>query len=480
MACAPGSAEGALFLYEGQVPDAVREYFASNTFSGYTIGAQSCMACGYPVSGAWHSFFFAVAQKESRNVLYGFRDSGSGFRHFLTTDSAIPQGKGTFTLCNAKGNAASFKSFADETLKIIYQKQDNEEFYNLCLFFIGGGSDVWNLCYVCANDTDTQFDEARVAKDGVNMYFEGEKLGSAYGVVETNLRYFSWDAFPKTLREAREKLTNPPDIPSGTVSAQRVRFTGGQKFDVYTGPGTEYDRAGNGKAAVSTNDWIQVFGSEDGWIMIQYDISSSRMRIGYIASSALPSGASVSPLRLDDAEAEITKWTGLTDDPLNSQEPFRVLDAGQKVTWLAVMGNWVYVEVKGAGWLCRGFVPSDAVRKTAARAYSASFSGKEYTAQANALFDGREAYVVVSVTGPAAWLAQGSDVVTGYAVYANNLPVNMVCTAVSQHTNVSWQNTYTLTGALPEGAAVLGLCPIRAQSGLTADEMIVMRLDEIK
>ena len=78
--------------------------------------------------------------------------------------------------------------------------------------------------------------------------------------------------------------------------ARKIRFTSGQKFKVYQGPGEEYGQAGNGKAAVSTNDWIQVFGEENGWILIQYDINKDHMRIGWIKSSALPKKATVSRL----------------------------------------------------------------------------------------------------------------------------------------------------------------------------------------
>ena len=50
-----------------------------------------------------------------------------------------------------------------------------------------------------------------------------------YGTYQTNLRYFSFSAFPRTIKEAREKLSNPPTIPSGTLSAQKVSFSGSKK-----------------------------------------------------------------------------------------------------------------------------------------------------------------------------------------------------------------------------------------------------------
>ena len=67
---------------------------------------------------------------------------------------------------------------------------------------------------------------------------EGWNFGNAYGTVQRDLRYVSYDALPKTIEEARKKLTQEPDIPQGgLLEARRVRFTGGQKYPVYTGPG---------------------------------------------------------------------------------------------------------------------------------------------------------------------------------------------------------------------------------------------------
>ena len=175
---------------------------------------------------------------------------------------------------------------------------------------------------------------------------EGHTKGTVYGTVETNLRYFSLSAFPRTVKEARNKLTQAPAIPAGELTAQKIKFTGGQKLPVYSGPGDEYERAANGKASVSTNDWIQVFGSEKGFILIQYAISASQMRFGWIDQTALPKNANVGPLSFAYEDAAITANTFLTDDPLNSQTRVRTLTAGQSgVKRLAAMGNWVYVEI---------------------------------------------------------------------------------------------------------------------------------------
>lgn len=160
---------------------------------------------------------------------------------------------------------------------------------------------------------------------------------------------------------SREKLSFAPELPMRSdLTAEKVRFTGGRKYAVYTGPGKGYVRSGNGKGAVSTNDWIQVFGEENGWIMIQYDISSDHYRIGWIEAAALPKNAYVKRLDFEPEQAQVCAATDLTDDPLNSRTALKRLDGGTEAAWLATMGEWAYVEVTD-GARMRGFVPLDAL-----------------------------------------------------------------------------------------------------------------------
>ena len=83
---------------------------------------------------------------------------------------------------------------------------------------------------------------------------------------------------------AAEDLPGTEYPPLLSLNAQEIRFPGGNKYPVYSGPGKDYLRGARGKASVSTNDWIEVFGREDGWILIQYEIDSSQCRIGYISA----------------------------------------------------------------------------------------------------------------------------------------------------------------------------------------------------
>ncbi len=487
--CLPAFAgtEGAAFRSPQGIPDEVLEFFSDRSFDGYTIGLQGYMEA----ARAGHGYAFVLAQKDGYNVLYGFRSSGQqGFRHFLTTDSAVPQGQGVFRLQNIGGQvietypstesavASGHYTLSDAAIAIHFQVPDNEEYDNWTLYTDCDDSGQWQVRWIFANGFGTKYSEAQLTDSGVTTYFELVPQGSAQGVVETSLRHFSWDAFPKSLQEAQDKLTNPPSIPAGELKAQRVKFTGGRKYEVYTGPGPEYLRAGSGKAAVSTNDWIQVFGSENGYILIQYDISSTQNRFGYIPESALPGGTSVGPLPFRYEDATVLANTILTDDPLNSQAALCILKNGDSVKWLAAMGDWAYVEASSFGQPVRGFVRANAVSRILRRIFTADYRNAVYSAHATAeiIYENpMTANIAVTVTGPASWKNSSTDRVVGYQVYANNLPIEEVSHAVGY---ISQSEIFALSTVLPAGAAVLGLCPIHAQTGLNAAEIITIAFQE--
>ena len=473
-ACAPALAEGAK-IEANWLPGEVKEFFSDSAYFGCAIGENgACLVDNTPGG----TYLFAVTQKQGHNVLYGFEQKNGRFNYWLRTDSALPQGEGFFNLRKISGSLQMLNDDAlnmDNTLSILFTRADYEEQGDTSLYFTVNQYGQFKLRLLCY---DSLWREARFTDDSIAYYSEGEYLGTAYGTVERNLRYFSLGAFPRTLKEARQKLTQAPAIPSGELTAQKIKFTGGQKFPVYSGPGAEYERAANGKASVSTNDWIQVFGSEKGYIMIQYAISASQMRIGYIDSKALPKNAAVSELQLARADAEITASTFLTDDPLNSQTRTRALSAGQKVKWLSTMGSWVYVEVSGSGQPIRGFVPGSAVsREQPSVTYAGSFRNSVYSAQASvSVLRGVAAEISVTVDGPDAWKEAGADKITGYQVYANNVPLAALSQANLDLTTSSWRTVFTLSASVPNGATLLGLCPVHAQSGQQADEMIVIRI----
>lgn len=149
-----------------------------------------------------------------------------------------------------------------------------------------------------------------------------------------------------------------PVIPTGTLSASLVTFTSNQTYAVYSAPDSKSIRGAKGRARVSTNGWIQVFGSDGDWILVQYDITDKHNRIGYIYKNALPKDVVVPELALTNVPAVVNYDVAVTDDPLVSQTPLARLTENTSVTVLGTMGDWTYIEGMENKVRFRGFVPT--------------------------------------------------------------------------------------------------------------------------
>lgn len=195
------------------------------------------------------------------------------------------------------------------------------------------------------------------------MIFDDSQRKNVYGVYDNRFAAFSWTEFPSTVAEAREKLTNPPDTPSDFYTPATITLRANEKYDVFSAPGRDSYRAAGGKAEMSTNDWVQVFGQENGWLLVQYDISSDQMRFGYIDASALPRDAHVQTLTWYDLPEQTIRYdVSVTDDPLVSNGSIRRLTAGEQVKVLSSFGAWYYIETTDAyGKPLRGFVPQSCI-----------------------------------------------------------------------------------------------------------------------
>lgn len=191
-----------------------------------------------------------------------------------------------------------------------------------------------------------------------------EDVGTVQAELITDIRWVSFENLPKTFKAGQKGADVPPGfcrarIRWDTLSADVVAFPSGHSYEVYMGPGKKYPRGANGKASVSTNGWVQVFATYNGFALIQYHIDGDHYRIGWIDASALPRGAAVPALTFADDDAqEITEDCVLTDDPLGSGEAVLALKAGTPVTNIAFLGaQWEFICVTVDGKTYWGFVP---------------------------------------------------------------------------------------------------------------------------
>ncbi len=339
-------------LAEDAPPQDVRDFFAGENRSGYTL-MDHCEI---------EDYYFVAAQNESGvNHLFGFKRADGGWVYWLRTDTALPQG-GWLTMGNAQGSFRLCDSAVYElpTLFIGRLEPYAHEYVDMDVTYVlrNGTWTLEDCSFGAMSATCVTFTSSRVTYYGNDHL---APLGSIRATVQRNIRYADLDNIPSDYYDAKARLTSAPSLPaSAELQAESIKFTGGRKYDVYSAPSQYSYRSGNGKAAVSTNSWIQVFGVEDGWAMIQYSIDADTYRIGYITEEALPANAEVYGLNFQPIPAWTTRNVALTDDPFYSQSSMTRLSEGAEVQWLATIGEWAYVEVTG-GQLMRGFVPADAL-----------------------------------------------------------------------------------------------------------------------
>ena len=316
---------------------------------------------------------FALLHKQSERILVGYHRVNGEMKYWLKNAGAVPQGKeeawfdvgtaGWIDETDWIGNFTGRQVYDDGLCFSVTQLDESGESYEKMVVY------RWENGMFCLSSYHkTEGGGIRVSDDKLDFIDWSNVVyrGAVQGAVQRDIRYVSFNALPTWIDDAKAKLTVAPNLKDGAFTAQKVKFTGGQKYPVYTGPGEDYVRSGNGKGLVSTNGWIEVYGQKDGYILIQYSIDSSHYRFGWIDRNALPEGTSVPAMDFAgisaDTLSEITQDTFLTDDPLFSQNKLCSLKAGQTVSWLAVLNkDWAYVLVNVNGKMMCGFVRTDCI-----------------------------------------------------------------------------------------------------------------------
>lgn len=403
----------AVAMADEPLPADIQNYFAKDSFAGAELKAWTHWAG----AGANDQWFVLIRTAKGTNTLYVFAPHDGEWKHSFHTSAAVPQGKNTVEIDTADSmdTWSNDKHYGGPLLIIVQYDEFGE---NIVLFtaYQRNGSGQWNLVHIWSH---TGFENMDIGKDRITYYKElgsGQVAGTVKGTIQRDLRYVSLSAIPKTLQKARETLTTAPDLPAGSeLKAQEIQFTGGRKYAVYTAPSKSSLRGGNNKASVSTNGWIQVFGRENGFILIQYSIDADHYRFGYIDAASLPRKASVPDLSFVRTPVTVTSAVTVTDDPLYSRSFLASLPAGAQATWLATVGSWAYIEAADY----RGFVPVT-VLSTASGAPSAGAFTVHTGAdgQSYPLFEVRKLFMdgshqVYAVSGVYERVAEGEEGVYG-------------------------------------------------------------------
>lgn len=308
--------------------------------------------------------FLLTTQDGCSHTLTWFIQSGDTWTRKGKSNAIVPRGRGEVFMSRhviSPGTGwfsdGDTKPYQDTLGFSIYRVDPEHEEYYMQTVEIHYLQGKWQVIGWQDRSIST---EHGYVMDGRICYYD-PAMGGAIKSVPLYASFSLNSAFsslPKTYREAKAEYNDPPALPTGTLHAERVKFAENKVLPVFQGPSQAYGRAGNGKASVSTNDWIQVFGQEDGALMIQYDINSSHMRIGWIMADDLQQDIQADLLQWQDQPCALITEAVLTDDPLFSASPVKTLPADTAVIKLAEMGDWAYIEC-GDTVLIRGFVKKD-------------------------------------------------------------------------------------------------------------------------
>ena len=167
---------------------------------------------------------------------------------------------------------------------------------------------------------------------------------------------FNIEQMPRTMMEVRNiNMTNDALLAGDELLICDVweGKENGRMLPVYSAPDASSYRSGGGKAAVSLKGEAKILAVQNGWTLLQYEVSPRTSRIGWVEGELS-----------DDAEMVFASVplmaaadTFLTDDPLVSQFAQVDIPAGTELTGLSYLGEfYAYVEYK-ADKLYRGFVP---------------------------------------------------------------------------------------------------------------------------
>lgn len=199
--------------------------------------------------------------------------------------------------------------------------------------------------------------DAFMEPDAFAIPFQNADLGALLEtlgeITQSGITYIDEDATVWALA-AREAaglplgvpvMPEPRDIPFALPEPVLAFFEPGQRFEVYTGPGKDYVREENGCASLSTDDWVLVFGEEDGWLMIAYRVSDGRVRFGWIEATQAQAGVSVPQLTWADEPIIIVDE--VTNEPIDfyGDELIALGQGSLPGTMLGAFGNtWAYVQ----------------------------------------------------------------------------------------------------------------------------------------
>ncbi|GEM_PF-1233852 len=299
-------------------------------------------------------FLFAITKNSNKErVLYGFQQNEGQWDFIIKTKSVFPD-------TNLQAYVSTDEEYQDfygihhvpfMTLLFSDPQKDHQ---SILIFFVYDGiaftlnevNDYNNSAYV------------RYKQNTVMIYDDdscfSQKADIKYSM-PTSLSDFDYENFIAYINKWNKKyytLTNQVNFDENFPLL--YYHPNDQIFTVCSAPTSAAYVEANGKAKVSTNDWILVYGKENDYCLIQYSINETAMRYGYIPSSNL-TYLNMGEFNWANQDATIKKKTNLINDPCGSKTKIRSLQEGTKIKILGMLNEWAYIECQ-TPYIVRGFV----------------------------------------------------------------------------------------------------------------------------
>lgn len=312
------------------------------------------------------TWFLIVRTWSNKNILYLFKQfNGSSFyRKLIKNEMILPNETNMLLyLRNEETDPWTGDEFVGPVLDIDQLGTSGDTLFRM-VFQFNGSDDDWNIIRIW--DTQNRYISAEFDSTKVYEYYDykSSNVRSSYALkLYRNLKDAKLSDFaksggsvdPEKPQKQHEYSSTPIALPQSSefIADNGVSFEPNKRYAVYSGPSENAVRGANNKAVVSTNDWIQVFGREGDWVLVNYGIGKNHYRFGYIKASSLPNGYTARELSWIDMPAKVLSNVIVTDDPFYSQAELVTIQADTQVLWLGTLGDWAYVESDNF----RGFIP---------------------------------------------------------------------------------------------------------------------------
>lgn len=340
---------GVAMAEENNFPAEIKQYFESEKILEIESYRSS------------EQLFAAIARDQNHErVLYAFQQINGKWGCFAKTKNAIPKTElKAFVSVSDTYQDSNVEGIQNTPNISIWFMEPDEDHYELWMDFLLDG-DRYILRDVIPHHGSIRYE------NGAVFIYEDDCFASQRGYVQypasTDLTAFVCDDFLSCAKKWDEKYYElTKDVYFDDSHPLLYYWPTNQIIPVYSAPTKTAFVEANGKAKVSTNDWILIYGSDKDYYFIQYAINESAMRFGYIPRQSLNYST---PLEMmwSNQKATVKSKTNLINDPLGSKTKIKSIVAGTEVEVLSFLNGWAYVEYRSAS-IIRGFLDNQLLNK---------------------------------------------------------------------------------------------------------------------